>query len=80
MIGDFFTTLFYGFLTAFPVLALPVGFGKAIAFLINIVAFVNVFVPIIRLAPIISLIVLVRNWNIAVSMLRFVMRFIPFIG
>lgn len=80
MIGDFFTNLFYGFLTAFPVLALPVGFGKAVSFLIDIVGLINVFIPVIRLAPIISLIVLVRNWNIAVSMLRFVMRFIPFIG
>ena len=80
MIGEFLSNLFYGFLTTCPVLSLPVGFVKGVAFLIDIVGLINVFVPVIRLAPLLSLIILVRNWKITISLLRFLMRFIPFIG
>lgn len=80
MIADFFVNMFYGFLTACPILALPVGFAEAAGFFIRIVGYINIFLPLVRLAPILGFIVLVRNWNIAIAVLRFVLRFIPFIG
>lgn len=80
MIADFFINLVYGVLTLCPVLALPLGFYEGVSFFISIVGYINIFVPLVRLAPIVGLIVLVRNWNIVIALLRFVLRFIPFIG
>lgn len=80
MLGDFLTNIFYGFLTVCPVLALPVGFAKAIGFLIDVVGYINVFVPVIKLAPIVALIIMVRNFKVTIALLRFVLQFIPFIG
>lgn len=80
MIAEFFINLVNGFLVGFPILALPVGFVEGISFFITIVGYINIFVPLVRLAPVIALIVLIRNWNIVVSILRFILRFIPFIG
>lgn len=78
MIGELLFGLFYGLLTVCPVLALPVGFVKGLGFLTEVVGFINIFVPLVRLAPVVSFIVLIRNWNILVAVLRFVLRFIPF--
>lgn len=80
MLGDFLVTLFYGFLTVCPVLALPVGFAKGLGFLVTVIGYINVFVPLIKLAPIVALIIMVRNFKITIAILRFVLQFIPFIG
>ena len=80
MICDFFINLLLGLLAPLPILALPAGFASGISFLTSVVGYINVWLPLARLAPILGLVVLVRNWNIAVSLLRFVLRFIPFIG
>lgn len=80
MIADFFVNIFYGSLVACPVLALPVGFVEAGGFFIRIVGYLNIFLPLVRLAPVLGLIVMVRNWNIVIAILRFILRFIPFIG
>lgn len=80
MISDFFINLFYGLLTMFPILALPAGFAEGVTFLTSIVGYINIFLPLARLAPIVACIIMVRNWNIGVALLRFLLRFIPFIG
>lgn len=80
MISDFFVNLVNGALVACPVLALPVGFTQALDVFCSLISFVNIFVPLIRVAPIFLLIVAIRNWNIIISILRFVLRFIPFVG
>lgn len=80
MLGDLVANLLYGILAVCPVLALPVGFVKGLGFLTDVIGYINVFIPVIRLAPIVGVIIMVRNWSIFVSLLRFVLRFIPFIG
>lgn len=80
MIGDFFVDLVASFLVDAPVLSIPDGFSSALTLFSSLVGYINVFVPLARLAPILGLIVLIRNWNIVVSIVRFVLRFIPFVG
>lgn len=80
MIVEFFVNLFYGLLLEFPVLALPVGFVEGMSFLSGIIGYIGFFLPLQRLAPILALVVMVRNWNIVVAILRFILRFIPFMG
>lgn len=80
MIAEFFLNLVNGVLVTCPVLALPLGFAEGISFFISIVGYINIFLPLVRLAPIFALIVLIRKWNIAVAILRFILRFIPFMG
>lgn len=80
MISEFFINLGSGFLSLAPVLALPAGFGAGIGFLVDVVGYINVWLPLVRLAPIIGFVVMVRNWNIIVSFFRFVLQLIPFVG
>ena len=80
VIAEFFLNLVNGVLVTCPVLALPVGFAEAISFFISIVGYINIFLPVARLAPVLALIVLIRKWNIVIAVLRFILRFIPFIG
>jgi len=80
MIAEFFVNLLSGALEGLPVLAIPDGFNSALTLFSSLVGYINVFVPLARVAPILGLIVLIRNWNIVISILRFVLRFIPFVG
>lgn len=80
MIAEFFVNLASGVLTGMPVLSIPDGFSNALTLFSSLVGYINVFVPLTRVAPILGLIVLIRNWNIVISILRFVLRFIPFVG
>ena len=63
-----------------PVLAIPEGFDAALTLVSSLVGYINIFVPLIRIAPILGLIVMIRNFNIVVALFRFVLRFIPFVG
>lgn len=67
-------------LTALPVLALPAGASSALAWLSAVIGYVNIFIPVAQLVPMFLLIVAIRNWNIIWSIIRFVFRFVPFIG
>jgi len=80
MIADFFANMVSGVLVDAPVLSIPDGFESALTLFSSLVGYINVFVPLARVAPILGLIVLIRNWNIVISILRFVLRFIPFVG
>lgn len=80
MISDFFINLVNGVLVACPILALPVGFAQGLVIFCSLVSFINIFVPLVRVAPIFILIVAIRNWNIIIAILRFILRFIPFVG
>jgi len=80
MISDFFINLVDGVLVACPVLALPAGFSQALDLFCSLISFINIFVPLVRVAPIFLLIVGIRNWNIIISIARFILRFIPFVG
>lgn len=80
MIADFFANLVQGFLVDAPILAIPDGFETALTLFSSLVGYINIFVPLTRVAPILFLIVTIRNWNIVVAIIRFVLRFIPFMG
>lgn len=80
MIADFFANLVSGLLTDAPVLAIPDGFESALTLFSSLVGYINIFVPLARVAPILFLIVAIRNWNILIAIIRFVLRFIPFVG
>lgn len=79
MVGELFMGMVNGFLAMFPILSLPVGFAEGVGFLISIAGYLNIFLPLLRLAPILGLIVMIRNWNIMIALLRFLLRFIPFL-
>lgn len=80
MISNWFITFVSGFLAPLSVVALPAGFSAALGILRDLIGFINIFVPILRIVPIVGLILLVRNWRIVVALLRLILRFIPFIG
>lgn len=80
MIAEFFVNLASGVLGGLPVVAIPDGFEAALTLFSNLVGYINIFVPVARVAPVLGLIVMIRNWNIVISVLRFVLRFIPFVG
>ena len=80
MIAEFFVNLASGVLVGLPVLSIPDGFNSALTLFSSLVGYINVFVPLTRVAPILGLIVMIRNWNIVIAILRFVLRFIPFVG
>lgn len=80
MVADFFINLVKGFISSLPVISFPSGTSTAITYLASIASFINVFIPLARLAPILALIVLLRNYKIIVAGVRFILYFIPFIG
>lgn len=80
MIANWFIAFVSGFLAPISVVALPSGFSAALGILSDLIGFINIFVPILRIVPIVGLILLVRNWRIVVALLRLILRFIPFIG
>lgn len=80
MIADFFVNLTNNLLIELPVLAIPIGIDEAFDLVASLVGYINIFVPLARVAPILALIVMIRNYSIMVALFRFVLRFIPFVG
>ena len=80
MIADFFNNIAYRVFAALPILAIPDGFNEALHLFSSLVGYINVFVPVLRIAPILGLVVMIRNFNIVVAIFRFILRFIPFMG
>lgn len=80
MISDFFFKLGLGVLADAPVLAIPDGYQTALNLFSSLVGYINIFVPLSRVAPILVLVIAIRNWNIIIALLRFVLRLIPFMG
>lgn len=80
MIGDLCLGFVRGLVSLLPVVSLPSGAAAALSYLSAVIAFVNVFLPLGRLAPIFVLVIAIRNFRIIVSGIRFVLYFIPFFG
>lgn len=80
MITNLALTFIRGLISALPVVSLPSGASAALSFLSAVIGYVNVFVPLARLAPIFLFVVLVRNFRIVVAGVRFLLYFIPFFG
>lgn len=76
MIGNAFASIIMLVLDALPVLSLPSGYEKAMDFVANVIGFVNIFLPLKSLVPIVLLIMLVRKFNIGLA----IIRWLPFIG
>ena len=80
MIGEAFLSIFLGILSGLPVITLPDGVSSALDFVTNVVGFVNIFVPLQAIVPIIILIIAVRRFNVVMSVVNWILRLIPFIG
>lgn len=80
MIPDFFINLVRGFISVCPAISLPSVASLALTTLSSIIAYINVFLPIARLAPIVVFILAVRYFKVVVAVIRFVLYFIPFVG
>ena len=74
MIGAGIYNLMINVLTGLPVLNIPYGFTQALSYLTNVVGFINVFLPLTSLVPIILLIIAVRNFNIVMSIINWIIR------
>lgn len=80
MIGEAFINIGMFILESLPIVQLASGFLTSLDFLKNVIGFVNIFLPLGSLLPIIALIITIRNVNIVMSIFNWVVRFIPFIG
>ena len=80
MISEAFMDLFADILTALPVLELPTGFMASLNYFANVIGYVNVFLPVVRLLPVFALIVMIRRFDIIMSVINWIIRLIPFIG
>lgn len=80
MISEAFINLFQVILRTLPVVELPTGFMVSLDYFSNVIGYVNIFLPVVRLLPIVALIVLVRRFNIVTAIINWIIRLIPFIG
>ena len=72
--------LFNVILRTLPILELPTGFRTSLSYFSNVIGYVNIFLPVARLLPVLAMIVLIRRFNIVMSIVNWVIRLIPFIG
>lgn len=80
MISEAFFGIFKVILRTLPIVELPTGFMVSLDYFANVIGYVNVFLPVTRLLPILAMIVLVRRFNIVTSIINWIIRLIPFIG
>ena len=74
MIGEAIINIVSLVIDMLPIIDVPSGFDKAFEWLGNVIGFINIFLPIQSLAVIIGLIILVRNFNIVLSVVMWVLR------
>lgn len=80
MIVTFFLNYGIGILADAPVLSIPDGYEVALNLFSSLVGYINIFIPLSRVAPILLLVIAIRNWNIMIALLRFILRLVPFMG
>lgn len=80
MIGEGMFNLFSVVISSLPIISIPTGFVYAINFIQMVIGYVNYFLPVADLIPIIALIIVIRNFNISMAILNWVIRLVPFIG
>lgn len=80
MITDLCLSVIKSLISSLPVVSLPDGVMAALTFFASVVGFINVFVPLTRLAPIVVFVLLLRNFKIVMSLIRSIFYFLPFVG
>lgn len=80
MITDLCLSVIKSLISSLPVVSLPDGVTAALTFFASVVGFINVFVPLTRLAPIVVFVLLLRNFKIVMSLIRSIFYFLPFVG
>lgn len=80
MISEGIMYLFSNILSSLPVIALASGFTAGLNFLTQVIGFINVFVPLDKILPILVLLILIRGFNIIMAIVNWIIRLIPFIG
>ena len=46
----------------------------------QVIGFINVFIPLNKVLPILVLLILIRGFNIVMAVINWIIRLIPFIG
>ena len=80
MISEGIMFLFSNILSGLPIISLASGFSAGLNFLTQVVGFINVFVPLNRILPILVMLIMIRGLNIVMSIVNWIIRLIPFIG
>ncbi len=80
MISEGIMFLFSNILSGLPIISLASGFSAGLNFLTQVVGFINVFVPLNRILPILVMLIMIRGFNIVMSIVNWIIRLIPFIG
>ena len=80
MISEGIMFLFSNILSGLPSISLASGFSAGLNFLTQVVGFINVFVPLNRILPILVMLIMIRGFNIVMSIVNWIIRLIPFIG
>lgn len=80
MISEALIGLVNNLIAQFPIISLPDGFMQSLTFFSNVIGYVNVFLPVVRLLPVFALIVMVRRFDTVVAIINWIIRLIPFIG
>ena len=80
MISEGIMFLFSHILSGLPIISLASGFSAGLNFLTQVVGFINVFVPLNRILPILVMLIMIRGFNIVMSIVNWIIRLIPFIG
>ena len=80
MLSEGIMFLFSNILSGLPIIALASGFSAGLNFLTQVVGFINVFVPLNRVLPILVMLIMIRGFNIVMSIVNWIIRLIPFIG
>ena len=80
MISEGIMFLFCNILSGLPIISLASGFSAGLNFLTQVVGFINVFVPLNRILPILVMLIMIRGFNIVMSIVNWIIRLIPFIG
>ncbi len=80
MISEGIIAIFEGILNSLPVISLTEDFSSALDYLRNAVGYINLFFPLGRLFPIVFLLITVRNFNVVMAGVNWIIRLIPFVG
>ncbi|PWM28036.1 MAG: hypothetical protein DBX40_01830 [Clostridiales bacterium] len=80
MISEGIMHLLTNILSDLPVISLGSNFSAGLNFLMQVIGFINVFIPLNKVLPILVMLILIRGFNIVMAVINWIIRLIPFIG
>lgn len=79
MISEGIMHLLTNILSDLPVISLGSNFSDGLNFLMQVIGFINVFIPLNKVLPILVMLILIRGFNIVMAVINWIIRLIPFI-